>query len=73
MSEQDERDVLELLEELANWNVTYSERKVKGQYQRQIAAQKLLAAIYFTSTAHVANPDAPAPALRADLPATYLL
>ncbi len=40
-------NVVQFLEELANWNVPYSDRKVKGQYQRQVAAQKLLVSIYF--------------------------
>jgi hypothetical protein len=48
--QQERRDLLEFLEEIANWNVPYSARKVKGQHQRQIAAQKILADIYFGST-----------------------
>src|SRR5690348_14665235 len=47
MNSEQEREVLEFLEELANWNIPYLARKSKGQYKRQIRAQQLLADIYF--------------------------
>lgn len=43
-----EREVVEFLEEMANWNVPYQQRKVKGMMARREAAQRLLAALYST-------------------------
>jgi len=42
-----QREVVEFLEEMANWNVPYQQRKVKGMMARQEAAQRLLADFHY--------------------------